>query len=458
MHRYRIASQSQKTPIEEHLNTRIQTRTRLRRGLLNLARGLWILFALSNLISLPFGIQAYYTQTLATGRSVPTVARALTQLHLTAAQEALSLTVIYVLASVMFLVIGMVIFWRLWGTANELVGLFASFIFITIGTTGISGVFTGFSGPTNPFLQIVLFISGSSFGVLWPCLGGFLLTFPNGRFAPRWSWLLILLWIGQLAFFLVASRGVFGDAAISLLALVVFLTWGSTLGIQVYRYVRVYTYSERQQTKWLIFGVTLGLLLNGALALIGNFLPGGSGPDSLYLLLVFNLGGLVTDLLIAFSVGIALLRYQLWNIDIIINRTLVYGTLTGILALLYVGLVLGLQSLVHVITGQVSQSPIVIVASTLIIAALFQPLRRRIQNIIDRRFYRRKYDAAKVVTAFSATLRQEVDLDQLRAHLLEVVQETMQPSHVSLWLRPPAQDGKQRAPWRATPLISSEGR
>jgi hypothetical protein len=158
MHRYRIPSQSQKTPIEEHLNTRLQTRTRLRRGLLNVARGLWILFALSNLISMPFGIQAYYTQTLATGRSVPTVARALTQIHLTAAQEAMSLTVIYVLASVVFLAIGMVIFWRLWGTSHELLGLFASFIFITIGTTGVSAVFTGFSGPPNPFLQVALFV------------------------------------------------------------------------------------------------------------------------------------------------------------------------------------------------------------------------------------------------------------------------------------------------------------
>ena len=400
MHRYRIPSQLKKAPVKEHMNTRLQTRICLRRGLLILARGLWIMFALCNLISLPFGIQAYYTQTLATGRSVPTVARALIQIHLTAAQEAMSLTVIYVLASVVFLVMGMLIIWRLWGTSNELVGLFASFIFITIGTTGISGVFTGFSGPTDPFLQIVFFVSGSSFAVLWPCLGGFLLTFPNGRFAPRWSWLIILLWIGQLAFFLVASGGIFGDATLSLLIVVVSLTWGSTLGMQVYRYVRVYTYSERQQTKWLILGVTFGILLNGAGALIGNFLLGGGGPDSLYQLLLFNLGGLVLSLLIAFSVGIALLRYQLWNIDIIINRTLVYGSLTGILALLYVGLVLGLQSLVQVITGQVSQSPIVIVTSTLIIAALFQPLRRRIQNIIDRRFYRRKYDAAKVVTAF----------------------------------------------------------
>jgi|SRR5579859_3479366 len=130
-------------------------------------------------------------------------------------------------------------------------------------------------------------------------------------------------------------------------------------------------------------------------------------------------------------------RSRLWDIDTIINKALVYGLLTGILGSLYAGLIIGLESLAGLITGPASQQPLVLVISTLAIAALFLPLRRRIQSLIDRRFYRRKYDAEKTLSAFSATLRNEVDLEQIREQLLAVVQEAMQPAHVSLWLRQP---------------------
>jgi len=208
------------------------------------------------------------------------------------------------------------------------------------------------------------------------------------------------------------------------------------VGVQVYRYMRIYDTVQRQQTKWFVFGFGVGFSALAIYYVLGAVVPGLSAPDSWYQLLDALTWLLVWTLLLL-SVSIAILRYRLWDIDVIINRTLVYGSLTTLLVALYVGLILTLQALVRAVTGSLSQQPLVIVCSTLVIAALFDPLRRGLQALIDRRFYRRKYDAAKVVAAFSATLRQEVDLDQLRVQLLEVVQETMQPTQLSLWLRQP---------------------
>jgi hypothetical protein len=136
------------------------------------------------------------------------------------------------------------------------------------------------------------------------------------------------------------------------------------------------------------------------------------------------------------AIGFAVLRYRLYDIDAIINRTLVYGSLTAVLVVVYFGGVTATQAIFRTLAGQQEQSQLAIVVSTLIIAALFNPLRRRIQTLIDRRFYRSKYDARKTLEAFSATLRDETDLEALNKQLVGVVRETMQPAHVSLWLRP----------------------
>jgi hypothetical protein len=182
---------------------------------------------------------------------------------------------------------------------------------------------------------------------------------------------------------------------------------------------------ERQQMKWLLAGVAL----MAAFTLVGLGLTFGLGS---------TLGeNLVNAALLwpVLGVGVALLRHRLYDIDVIIRRTLVYGALTALLALAYFGSVVVLQSIVRAATGQ-RQSELVTVVSTLAIAALFIPLRQRVQDFIDRRFYRKKYDAAKTLAAFSATVRDETDLETLKARLVDVVNETMQPGSVSLWLKP----------------------
>jgi hypothetical protein len=149
------------------------------------------------------------------------------------------------------------------------------------------------------------------------------------------------------------------------------------------------------------------------------------------------------------TLAVAVLRFRLFDIDVLIRRTLVYGTLTAILAAIYFAVVLGAQGVVQTVTGQTGQQPVFIVASTLLVATLFTPLRGHLQAKIDRRFYRRKYDAARTLAAFSQTLRSEVDLAQLSEQLVAVVQETMQPASVSLWLRSSLLQADGREWWDA---------
>ena len=187
---------------------------------------------------------------------------------------------------------------------------------------------------------------------------------------------------------------------------------------------------ERQQIKWFTY---TGVVASSA-ALLTYTISEAIG--ALWLKWVGYVVMQVSIVGMPISMGMAILRYRLYNIDLLINRTLVYGSLTAMLALVYFGGVTVTQAIFRTFTGQQEQPQLAVVVSTLVIAALFNPLRRRIQGFIDRRFYRRKYDAAKTLEAFSAKLKDETDLDALHAELLGVVKETMQPAHVSLWLRP----------------------
>lgn len=303
--------------------------------------------------------------------------------------------------------------------------------------------------------------AGALMGIIGHWIGGIgwflmltylLLLFPTGHLpSPRWrflAWLIaILLAFYSITFLL--SPYPYANSAIDLRLAAVRNSMGIMVAndlfdwlggisplllyptviaciVSVFMRFRRARGVERQQLKWFAFGMALSTIML-VIILVEIFTTPNGGPGALfYLSVVF----------IPISVGIAILRYRLYDIDILIRRTLVYTTLTVILALIYAGLVFVFGILLRDFLGQ-PQNPLVIVASTLVIAALFQPVRHRIQAIIDRRFYRRKYDAARTLEAFSANLRNEVDLARLSEHLVAVVKETMQPAHVSLWLRKP---------------------
>ena len=250
--------------------------------------------------------------------------------------------------------------------------------------------------------------------------------FPDGRFVPSWTrWLLIISIPVTLAILYVPPS--------YLWALEGTIVVGAMYA-QIYRYRYVSAPTERQQTKWVVFGILLWLLLLTLLSvpyIIELNLPPGSPLP--WWTLVGSTGWSLTLTIVPLALSIAVLRYRLYEIDLLINRTLVYGSLTATLALVYFGGVTATQAL---LTGQEKQTQLAIVVSTLVIAALFSPLRRRVQGFVDRRFYRRKYDARKTLEAFSAKLRDKTDLEVLNDELVRVVRETMQPEHVSLWLRP----------------------
>jgi hypothetical protein len=354
--------------------------------------------------------------------------------------------VVLTLASVVVcLVVSMLIAWR---RSDDRMAMLVSLLLVTVGPVIATRHVSVSPSPWWVPAACLYFLTLALFVLVF-------LLFPSGRFVPRWMrWTLVVVLAGLVpnAFvqLFIANTPVVGE-----------LSWRVLLGelvivvvVQFYRYRRVSSPLQRQQTKWVVFGIAMGVTVTISGELLALIFPVLAEPGSLYLL-AYNVVGFLSPLFIAISFGFAMLRSRLWEIDVLINRTLVYGTLTVLLTGVYVGLVIGLSALLRSIISH--DSGVAIVLSTLAVYWLFQPLRRRIQRLIDRRFYRHKYDAAKTVAAFSATLRQEVDLEQLREHLLAVMQETMQPAHISLWLRPPAHGGTQRAPWRATPPGSSEG-
>jgi hypothetical protein len=346
-------------------------------------------------------------------------------------------TSVNLLFALTYFVVAALIFWR---KSDDRVAWLASFSLVTLGAAFPS--IPAALADVHPAWWLPVTIIGNENLFGFPSLIIFFFLFPNGRFVPRWTrWVAV----GFAAVFVFA--GFFPGSSFSfsnwlglLFVLVPLVIFGSLVFAQVYRYRRISTPVERQQTKWIVFGAAvalLGFLLLGFLlpAFLRLFMPLqsiGLLPTAILVTSIY-----LVFLLIPLSIAIAILRYRLWDVDVLINKTLVYSLLTGTLLAVYAGCIVGLQALLRGLFHQTSD--VAIVASTLFIAALFQPLRKGIQAIIDRRFYRRKYDAARTVEAFSATLRNEVDLNQVCEDLIAVVQETMQPAHISLWLRKPEQ-------------------
>jgi hypothetical protein len=409
--------------------SRAESSTTIRGRTLLLARAAWVILAVIILgldaVGIPHAYARYRktctsTACVESGRLTPEGVQDLQQLGISpefyAAYVGVGLATVVTLV---FFAVAVVIFWR---GSEDRMALFASFTLLIFGGAAINdlaGAHPAFRFPAD----LLNYIGQVSFVV-------FFYFFPDGRFVPRWTrWLALavaLLYIPDIFFP--------GSALDFLEGPLFFVFIASLVFAQVYRYARVSTRAQRQQTKWVVFGFSAALAGFLGTIVLYESVPaiGRSGP----------LGEMVAEtvvygflLLIPLSIGVAVLRSRLFDIDLIINRTLVYVSLTVLLVMVYVGCVVSMQYAFRtLLTGQESQ--LAIVASTLAVAAIINPLRRRIQTFVDRRFYRRKYDARKTLEAFSAKLRDETDLEALNDGLVGVVRDTMQPVHASLWLRP----------------------
>jgi hypothetical protein len=327
--------------------------------------------------------------------------------------------------------LALLLFWR---GSRDRMALFGALTFLTFGGVAGSSLddITGGPSPLPSVLALrmtarVLVVVGQvAFIAFW-------YVFPSGQFVPRWTrWLLVpatAYWVAAA----IQPDIVNGD-----LGILVFAFVATGVVAQIYRYRAIASPIEREQTKWVVYGLTVGVLTFGLPQIIQPLLPpwiqqlGAQHPaiDTL----TFGQTWIIALALIPICVTVAIMRYRLWDIDVIIRRTLIYGSLTAILAGVYFVVVLAAQVVGDRLVHQTQPPAWLIVVTTLAIAALFTPLRRGIQRVIDRRFYRSRYDATRTVESFAATLRTELELSELREHLVDLVQETMRPAHVSLWL------------------------
>ena len=300
----------------------------------------------------------------------------------------------------------------------------------------LSGFFTSyivpaarFPNPTMDWIRIIVDgLAVTGFAALF-------LTFPDGRFVPRWTVLMLPLFAVYAETWILFPQSPLADDnnPLTVVLLGGFVLIG--LGSLIYRYRRIATPTQQQQMKWALFGLGVTLLGTVVFESIRIALSGTptTRGEAFYHLFLDEPQWRVVYLVLPITVGIAILRDRLWDIDLIIRRTLIYSALTAILAGVYFGGVTLLQAIFTNVTG--SDSTLAVVISTLAIAALFRPLQTRLQRFIDRRFFRQKYDPARVLTDFAEAVRDEIDVEDVEAALLRAINDTMQPESVGLWLR-----------------------
>jgi hypothetical protein len=418
-------------------------RIRLRGRKLILARVAWL--AVVSLIVALFlaRLPAYYTtlHTVCTGavcgyaQPTPDSAQALQKLGLSVgAYAAFTLALDIALAFLCF-TLGAVIFWRRSDDWMALLGALAVVASVALNPNVYGMDMTSIWG----WIAMAMYVFGTGMYLL-------VLSLSDGRFVTRWAPWLLLCWAVAVIHYFIFMNILYP------------LVWIAALGLlliaQSYHHRTAASPLQRQQSKWFIFGGCVEVIIGVGFS-VPLFLFPSLGQSGSFYQLVAALALIVLSFIFPICIGLAILRYRLYDIDIIIHRTLVYSTLTVLLAVIYEVSVFTLQSFTNGLTF-IRGNQLAIVASTFLIGGLFKPLHDRTRALIDRRFYRRKYDAARTVAAFSTTIRDEVDLNQLCAKLTAVVQETMQPAHVSLWLCPPKRYLEETT--RALPFIDTVGK
>ncbi len=415
--------------------------TRLRGRRFMLARVAWVTVVTLIVALFLARLPVYYTllETVCTGvvcgsvQPTPDSALALQKLGLSVGAYAVFILALTIALALLCFTLGAVIFWRKSDDWMALLGALAVVASVTLNPQ----VYGMDMNSAWGWLAMVMLVFGNGVYLL-------LLSLSDGRFVTRWVPWLFLCWaVAVFVFFIFMYGGIYT------------LVWLAALGLlfiaQIYHYRTAASPLQRQQTKWLLFGGSVAVIIGVGLTVLPFLFPSLGQAGSFYQLVTEPVF-MVLSLIVPLCIGLAIMRYRLYDIDIIIHRTLVYSTLTVLLAVIYEVSVFTLQSVLSRL-ALIRGNELAIVASTFLIGGLFKPLHDRTRALIDRRFYRRKYDAARTVAAFSTTIRDEVDLNQLGIKLMAVVQETMQPAHVSLWLCAPKRSGEKTT--RALPIIDT---